>query len=102
MQRKLLESTLDLIMAKVLQILPMVIWSVLSQIEQILRQGVSWVVKAKSVVRSWDQTILGSCFASELPWSVTASLVENLIWEDILVALDAHNKGSEVKIFLRS
>lgn len=78
----------------------MIIWSVSSHLEKILSQTVSRISKSESIVNWRNNTILSTCFTSVSLWLVTDSFICNTIWEDIVISLNAHNKGSEIKIIL--
>jgi hypothetical protein len=88
-----------LLLTQVLDILPVMIRSVLSQLEKVLCQWVSWILKSEGIVCGWDDAVLGSCFTSESHRCVTYSLVQNSIWENVIVTLNTHNESSEVEVF---
>lgn len=75
----------------------MVVWPVISQLEEILGQLVLWVIKSKCTVSGRDDAVLGASLSSVvLGLVVKAALIDNSIWEDIIISCDSHNKGSEI------
>ena len=99
LQGELLHVGFFLLLTQAVNILPVVMWSILSQLEKILCQLVSRIVDSEGVVCGWDNAILGSCFSSVFQRCVAYSLVQNSIWENIVVSLDSHNESSEIEVF---
>ena len=73
---------------------------VLAHLEKILSQAVAGIVKTKGVIDRWDDTVLGTSLTSEGKSFFAYSLVEDTTREDILVALDTHDKGPVVEVVL--
>jgi len=87
------------LLAQVCNIFSVVVRSIFSQVKKILSQRVPWVLKSKGIVTGWNDAVLGSCFSSESHRGVVYSLVQDSIWEDIIVSLDTHNESSQIEVF---
>ena len=88
-------ACLKLLFSEAVDVLLMIIWSVSAHLEKILGQIVSGVSQPKSIIYRRDDAVLSSCFTSISLRSVTHTFVQNTVWEDIVIALDAHDKCTE-------
>lgn len=97
-QRKIFELSVKELLAAIINVVLMVEWPVLPQLEKVLSKCVAWVFKAESTVQRRDNTVLGATLTSELELLVTNSLIQNTAGEDIIISLNSHDVTSEVKV----
>lgn len=79
-------------------------WSVVSQLKEVLSQGVPGIVQAKGAVHGRDDAILSARLSSEELWFalvVFNSFKDHTLWENVFVAFDSHDESSELQIHLR-
>lgn len=74
-------------------------WSVVTQLPEVLRQGVLGVHDVKNAVNARNRAVLGSSLSSVVLWlSVEAVLVNDSVGEDLVVSFDSHDERPKGKI----
>lgn len=97
-QRKIFELSVNELLAAIVNVVLMVKWPVLPQLEKILGKCVAGVFKAKRTVQRRDDAVLCTTLPSELELLVTNSFVKNTAREDIIISLNSHDVTSKVKV----
>jgi hypothetical protein len=78
----------------------MIVRSVSAHLEKILSQRVSRIIKAKRIIDGRDDAVLSPSLTSVSLGFVTNPLVHNTVREDIVIALNAHDEGTEFQVLL--
>lgn len=102
LHRVLLEFVFNGLLSELVNIFLVVVRSVISQFEEVLSEGVSWVFKPESAVRCRNDAVLCTSLSSECH-NFSSVLFNTLVddtssGENVLVTLNAHDEGSEFQI----
>ena len=102
LHRVVLEFVFNRLLSEFVNVFLVMVGSVISQFEKVLSKRVSWVFKPESAVHCRDDAILCTSLSSE-GHNLSSVLFNTIVndtsgGENVLVSLNAHDKGSEFQI----